>query len=315
MTKKRLAILTGGTSAERDIALASAKTVADLLAERYDITKFDFPSEIDAFLAQRDTFDVAIPIFHGKGGEDGTVQGFLKTLGVPFLFSDVTAHAIGMDKTLAKTVVSTVGLHTPSSIVLTRVEFLQGGSPSFQEGARGSLGMVRVVKPLDSGSTLGITIVRSSNDLQSALENAFKHSDKVLIEDFIGGDEFTVAVIDEHGESIALPVIQIVSPNGIYDHSAKYGPQPAEKLCPAPISEDLTLRLQESAVTAHKAIGARHLSRTDFIVDREGTIWFLEINTIPGQSVLFPKAVKASGRDFAEIFADWIESVYLAKSS
>ena len=307
MTKRRIAILTGGLSAERDIALASAKTVADLLAERYDITKFDFPSEINAFLAQRGSFEIAIPIFHGKGGEDGTIQGFLKTLGIPFLFSDVAAHAIGLDKSLAKLVVSSAGLHTPSSIVLTRAEFFQGGSPSFQEGARGSLRVVSVVKPLDCGSTFGVTIVRSSDESQPAITDAFKYSDRVLVEDFIEGDEFTVAVIDENRESIALPVIQIISPGGFYDHAAKYGPKPAEKLCPAPITDELTRRLQNAAVTAHKAIGARHLSRTDFIVDKAGMIWFLEINTIPGQSVLFPKAVKASGRDFAEVFVGWIE--------
>jgi D-alanine-D-alanine ligase len=289
---KSIAILTGGASGERDIAIRSAQTVAKALEGKYEISTFDFPSEIDVFLARRREFAAAVPVFHGRGGEDGTVQGFLETLGVSYVFSEVTAHAVGMDKGLAKRVVASVG-------VKTGAVYPENGVVEFP----------CVVKPIDGGSTQGVAIVRNADELRAALKEAQRYSSRVFVEQFIAGDEFTVAVAHDHGEAIALPVIQIKSPNGFYDYAAKYGPQPAEKLCPAPISDELASRLQDAALLVHKTIGARHLSRTDFIVDSSGEIWFLEINTIPGLSVLFPRAVAASGRDFSDLLVQWIEEV------
>lgn len=295
MTK--IAILTGGTSAEREIAMTSSKTVAKALEGRVETVAFTFPEEIDEFLSRRVEFNVAIPVFHGRGGEDGTVQGFLETLGVPYLFSGVAAHAVGMDKDLAKRVVSSAGVKTAAWQTCANRTGLDASRVSFP----------CVVKPADGGSTQGVTIVRDQHELDGALDAAFAYSSRVVVESFVAGDEFTVAVAEDGGEAVALPVIQIKSPSGIYDFDAKYGPVPAEKLCPAPIADDLARRLQAAALTAHKTIGARHLSRTDFIVDASGEIWFLEINTIPGLSVLFPRAVAASGRDFGTLLFQWIE--------
>lgn len=290
-----VAILTGGTSAEREIALASAGNVAKFIAGAHDAVTFDFPSEIDSFLSRRDEFAVAIPVFHGKGGEDGTVQGFLETLGMPYLFSGVAVHAVGMDKDLAKRVVASTGVMTaPWRTYASRDEVADVSFPC-------------VVKPADGGSTQGVAVVRDANELDRALDAAFAYSRRVIVEAFVAGDEFTVAVAEDGGEPVALPVIQIKAAGGLYDYASKYGPQPAEKLCPAPIADDLARRLQDAALTAHKTIGARHLSRTDLIVDQSGDVWFLEINTIPGLSVLFPRAVAASGRDFGQLLAQWIE--------
>ncbi len=296
--KKQIAILTGGESAEREIALHSAETLMGLLG-KYDVEIFDFPDEIEDFIEYRDTFDCAIPVFHGVGGEDGTVQGFLRTLGVPFLFSDVTACAVGMDKALAKTVVVRAGVGTASWIVVEKSDAIDVAS----------IKIPCVVKPLDGGSTQGISIVKSVDEIGGALKMAFEFSERVLVEDCIVGDEFTVGVIDEGDETVALPVIQIIAPNGFYNHAAKYSATPAEKVCPAKIDDDLRDRLQKTAVVAHRSVGARHLSRIDFIVDKVGEIWFLEINIIPGQSVLFPKAIAASGRDYGEVLGRWIEEV------
>ncbi len=295
----KVAILTGGVSAEREIALVSAQTVARVLEGKFELETFDLPSQIDVFLARRGEFVAAIPVFHGRGGEDGTVQGFLETLGVPYVFSGVAAHAVGMDKGLAKRVVESVGIKTAKFTVIARNEVTKPartghpGGQSLEESLRfvlDDMGLPCVVKPLDGGSTQGVVIVQDENELRVAVDEARRYSSRVLVEQFIAGDEFTVAVAHDHSEAIALPVIQIKSPNGFYDYNAKYGPQPAEKLCPAPIDDELASRLQSTALLVHKTIGARHLSRTDFIVDREGTIWFLEINTIPGLSVLFPRA-------------------------
>lgn len=296
--KKHIAILTGGRSAEREIAVHSAETVMGLLG-RYEVEVFDFPDGIDEFLKRRDEFDCVIPVFHGVGGEDGTAQGFLRTLGIPFLFSDVTACAVGMDKALAKTVVAKAGVGTASWVVVEKGNEIH----------RDSISVPCVVKPLDGGSTQGISIVKSVDEIEKALKAAFEFSERVLVEDYVVGDEFTVGVINEGNETVALPVIQIIAPNGFYDHVAKYSATPAEKVCPAKIDNGLRDRLQSAAVMAHRSVGARHLSRVDFIVDKTGEIWFLEINIIPGQSVLFPKAVAASGRDYGDVLAGWIEGV------
>lgn len=296
---KRIAILTGGTSAEREIALVSAQTVERLLSGRFSLGRFVFPEERDVFLGRRGEFDVVIPVFHGAGGEDGTVQGFLETLGIPYLFSGVAAHAVAMDKDLAKRVVSSAGVRTSAWICLY-------AGANVTECSRG-VSAPCVVKPVGGGSTQGVTIVRDLAELDRAVRDASRYSSRVIVEDFVAGDEFTVAVAEDNGEPVALPVIQIKSPSGFFDYDAKYGQRPAEKLCPAPIDPDLAKRLQGAALAAHRVIGARHLSRADFIVDIHGGIWFLEINTIPGLSVLFPRAVAASGRDFGELLAQWIE--------
>ncbi len=296
-----IAILTGGTSAERGIAIASSKTVAKVLEGKFPVFTFQFPEDLDAFLSRRREFAVAVPVFHGKGGEDGTVQGFLETLGVPYLFSGVAAHAVAMDKDLAKRVVSSAGVNTAAWKVWTAADDRTGAT------------FPCVVKPVDGGSTQGVAVVRGREELDRALDEAFRYATRVIVEDFVAGDEFTVAVAEDPSTgsgpsaAVALPVIQIKAAGGFYDYAAKYGTQPAEKLCPAPIADELAERLQAAALTVHKTIGARHLSRTDFIVDTARTIWFLEVNTIPGLSVLFPRAVAASGRDFGQLLAQWIE--------
>lgn len=295
---KKIAILTGGTSSERDIALTSSKTISKLLNDHYSVTSYVFPDDIEAFMSQRQKFDCVVPVFHGRGGEDGTIQGFLETLGLPYLFSGVAAQAIGIDKDLAKRIAVSVGLKTAAWRLLSSTEEL---SPLQHFPC--------IVKPVDGGSTQDVTVVRSVPDLKPAIEVALQNSRRVLVEDLIVGDEFTVAVIDEEGKTVALPVIQIKAKTGVYDFSAKYGSEPAEKICPAQITDELSSRLQAAAVLMHKTISARHLSRSDFMVDEAGAIWFLEINTIPGFSVLFPRAVAASGRDFQTLLHNWIEDV------
>ncbi len=294
----KIALLTGGTSCERDIAFKSAETVASALRGRCKINVFDFPIEINRFLESRSSFHAVIPVFHGAGGEDGSVQGFLKTLGIPFIFSDIAAHAIGMDKEKTKIVVAHAGVSTPFSRTVRR-----GESVSFARAV--------VVKPSDAGSSIGITLAHNQDELDRGLAHAFRLTDTALVEEYVDGEEFTVAVIEERGKTIALPVIQIKSKNMFFDLESKYDPALVEEICPAHIEEEMSNRLQESALRAHRAIGARHVSRSDFIVDATGRIWFLEINTIPGMTAesLLPKALTAAGKEFGDILVGWIESV------
>jgi D-alanine-D-alanine ligase len=293
--KMRIAILTGGTSSERAIALASAEGVKNALAGRFDIVIYDLPDNLDEFLSQYRSVSAVIPVFHGRGGEDGAVQGFLRTLNVPFLFSNVEAQALAANKYLAKNLIEKHGIATPKAVVVSNSDKINFKSPV-------------VVKPLDGGSSIGVSIVKDKNDLAKALKEAFAQSPKVLIEDYIEGNEYTVAVIEGENGYTALPVVAIVPKTEFFDNKSKYDPSLVEEICPAPISAKLSNVLKDAAIKAHDVIGALHISRSDFIVDKNGKVWFLEINTIPGLTAnsLVPKALKAAGIDFGELVDSWV---------
>lgn len=296
----KIALLTGGESSERDVALASAKNVEESISGAFAVEVFDFPQDLDAFVARRAEFAAAVPVFHGKGGEDGVVQGMLEMLNVPYIFSGVQAHAIGLNKHWTKQLAMQAGLKTPNFRSSNSHEDVAFERPC-------------VIKPNDGGSSIGITIARSPSEFQDGLQQVKKLAESILIEDYVEGDEYTVAVIDEKGTSVALPVIKIIPKTDFFDFESKYNAELVEEICPAPIDDDLRGQLQAAGLRAHKLIGARHLSRSDFIVDASGVIWFLEINTIPGQTLesLVPKAIRASGRKVSDVFTGWIGEVML----
>jgi len=295
----KVAILTGGNSSEREVALASAENVKNSLTTKYQVDFFDLPRDLDKFLTFYSDYQVAIPVFHGPGGEDGVVQGFLKTLNIPFIFSDVLAHAVGMDKSLSKYLAVQTGLLTADYIILNEHKKI-----SFQKSV--------VVKPLAGGSSIGISIAHSQKDLDKALQEAFKYSSKVLIEDYIKGTELTVAVIDKGKKTFALPVVEVRSKKSFFDYESKYDDKLVDEICPAQIDNQLAKRVQDQALKMHKALGARHISRTDFIVS-DDKVYFLEINTIPGMTnnSLLPKAIRAQGEDFGNLLDIWIKSVLI----
>jgi len=300
----RIAIITGGTNSERQVSLWSAINVANILEAHFAIEVFDFPKQRDEFVVRKNEFDVAIPIYHGPGGEDGTLQGFLKTLGVPFIFSDVGAHALAMNKHAAKEVVKTVGLNVPDGKVLEINQTLKYKTPV-------------VVKPLAGGSTIGISIATSQNKLDQAIKAALEFDERILVEKLIKGREFAVTVIDEGGKTESLPIIEIISNEGFFDFDSKYiDGKMANEICPAKIEDELTKQLQQDAINAHNALGCRHLSRTDFIVDDSGKNWYLETNTIPGmtKNSLTPKSIRAANKGFIELFNDWINDALANKT-
>ncbi len=294
-----IAILTGGTSSERDVALRSAEFVEEQLHTIFAIRVYDFPKDLERFLHERSSIDLAIPLFHGVGGEDGAVQGFLKTLQMPFLFSDVEAQAVGMNKALTKEALQKQRIPVTSSRILVSTD----QAPTYKNPC--------VIKPLDGGSSIGVTIAHTREQYRKGLVEGFTWSKRLMIEPYIAGREFTVAVIEEAGQLIALPVIEIRSKHAFFDLESKYNPTLVEELCPAPINEELAHKLKQLAIDTHQAIGAKHLSRTDFIVDAEENPWVLEINTIPGQTKnsLLPKAIRTSGRTLGEVYKGWIEDV------
>jgi D-alanine-D-alanine ligase len=296
--KQRIAILTGGENSEREIALRSAEAVKNALTERFEVLCFNFPKDLDKFFSVRDLISAAIPVFHGRGGEDGVIQGFLRTLKMPFLFSDLEAQAIAADKSLAKLVVTGQGIKTPEAIVVSKGDKVAYTNPV-------------VIKPLDGGSSFGVSIVKDRGFFEQALKIAFEQSSKAIVEDYVKGDEYTVPIIDKDGIATALPVIAIRPKTEFFDTRSKYDPALVDEICPAPISVELAGALKDAAVKIHQAIGARHVSRSDFILDQGGAIWFLEINTIPGMTVnsLLPKALKVAGLDFGKLLGLWIKSI------
>lgn len=315
---QKAAVLTGGTSTEREVALKSAQNVCRALEKNYDVEEFDFPSDLDQFLAQRDEFDVVVPVFHGRGGEDGVIQGFLESFGLPYIFSGVEAHAIGMDKAMCKVLARHHGLKTADWKIVeageTSVwEKLVPTSSSAGVGVPTPEGVGIVVKPIDEGSSVGVILVRNA----ATCASLFPATRRMLVENLIEGQEFTVAVVDDQNGAIALPVIEIRSKKEFFDFESKYDPTLCDELCPAPIDDGLAERLKDVALTAHRMIGARHLSRTDMIVDQAGGIWFLEINTIPGLTSvsLTPNAIAAAGMRLEDLLMVWIDDVLKEKTA
>lgn len=294
----KVAVLSGGTSAEAEVSRSSAAGVAAALKERgHTVTT----AEADAGLvaALRDFGpDVVFPMLHGPPGEDGTVQGLLAMLGWPFVGSDVRGCALAMDKHVAKALFRAEGLPVADDV------FVAPGANA--ETAAGevvaALGERVVVKPLRQGSALGLTPLPQGGDLAVPLRQALAYGDGALVERFADGREITVGVLDEHGvQPVALPVIEIVVAEGQwYDYRNRYTPGKSEHLAPDLPAERLRL-LQRHAVQAHRCLGLRDFSRADFVVGEE--VYLLEVNALPGMTPtsLYPDACRRFGVDFGEL--------------
>lgn len=297
----KIALLAGGISEERDVSLSSAKGArAALEAAGFQVCQLDPALKDDLKHLVEEPFDAAFLCVHGPGGEDGRLQGFLETIGLPYTGSDVAASAIAMDKARAKEVYRRAGILTAPSITIHEGETVD--IPAIVA----ELGEHCVVKAANEGSTFGIFIVEKADDLARAIEKAFQFDKTVVIERYIQGDEYTVSVMEsfqEEGIPFPLPIIQIIPQFGFYDFEAKYAPGGSDHLCPAPIPDELARTMQDAAVLAHKALGCSGMSRTDFIVDGDGIAWALETNTIPGmtETSLFPEAARVAGKEFPEV--------------
>jgi len=245
--------------------------------------------------------DVVFISLYGTWGEDGRMQGLLDTLGIAYTGSGVLASALAMDKVMAKTVLAAAGLDVPKGL------FVTAASGTELERARG-VGLPAFVKPVSSGSSVGAAIVRRAQDLGPAIAEALRFDDRALVEEYLVGRELTVAVIG-NDDLTPLPVIEIRTKRDFFDYTAKYDTGGSEEIVPAPIPDDVARRVQGDAVTAHRALGCRGMSRTDFVWSGERMVT-LEVNTIPGMTAnsLLPKAAKAAGIEFGDLVArllDW----------
>jgi D-alanine-D-alanine ligase len=302
--KLRLALLAGGKSGEREVSLKGAEEVAKALDDRkYDVKRYDPATDLAKLAAEADSLDVAFILLHGPFGEDGTVQGFLDLLSIPYQGSGVLGSAIAMDKNLSKILYRNAGLKVPEWYMASKEDI---NNPS---KILGQLGLPLVIKPASQGSSLGMTIARSQDDISEGLQKAFNIDRQVMVEEFIAGREITGGVIGNQ-ELTDLPLVEIIPGDAyeFFDYEAKYQPGASQEICPADLEEAITIRAQNYALAAHRALQLRGYSRTDMIVSGDD-IYVLETNTIPGMTPtsLLPQGAAAAGLDFSALLDRLIE--------
>jgi D-alanine-D-alanine ligase len=287
----KVAVLFGGKSAEREVSLKSGSAVlAALLRSGVDACPFD-PAVQNLQALVDDGFDRVFIALHGRYGEDGTVQGALELLGVPYTGSGVMASALGMDKWRTKLVWQAGGLPIPDYALLDE--------HSEWESVAQQLGLPLFVKPANEGSSVGISKVKSVAELPAAYREAVKHDPLVLAESFIGGGEYTVALLGEQ----ALPVIKIVPANEFYDYDAKYLSNDTRYLCPSDLGSAQEAEMQRLAKQAFALIGGQGWGRVDFLMGENGKPYLLEANTSPGMTdhSLVPMAARQAGMSFDQL--------------
>jgi len=247
--------------------------------------------------------DVVFPVLHGVPGEDGTFQGLLDVLGIPYVGSGVLASAYAIDKVVAKAIFAKYGLPVAPDMVLTKTK-----CPSVKD-IIDKVGYDVVVKPAGEGSAIGVTFCRNEREIDKAVRKAFNYGDKVLVEKRIEGKEITVGIL-ERSNIEALPVVEVCTPEGSwYDFEHRYTPGLSEHIIPALLQKDIYKRVQKLAIMAHKVLSCRDLSRVDFILPDKGEPVILEVNTIPGMTPtsLYPDAARASAISFEELVAYLLE--------
>jgi len=303
----RIAVISGGSSAEASVSRVSAKGVIEALSVNYHHV---LNMELDIHLSSKlHTFnpDLVFPVLHGPPGEDGTLQGFLEILGYSYVGSDVHSSAMAMDKIISKHIFKAAGLPLIDQLIVTRDKPLAELAANIQA----QLGTYVVIKPARQGSALGVTLVTDQNQMHQGLEDAFKFDPRLLIEKRIDGKEITVGVIDTGNGTKAFPVIEITTAakDSWYDFEHRYTQGLSEHIMPAVLSEDQTLRLQQIAIAAHQALGCRDLSRVDFIVPDNQTELLLEVNTLPGMTPtsLYPDGARGYGLDFPALVSNLVE--------
>ena len=287
----KVAVLMGGRSAEREISLLSGNAVlAALRRQGVDAHAFD-PAEQPLENLLKQGFRCAHIALHGRFGEDGTVQGALELMGIPYTGSGVMASALALDKWRTKLIWQAVGIPTPRYALLD-------ATSDFNATAR-DLGLPLIVKPVREGSTIGLSKVTAAADLAAAYRRAARHDALVLVEEFIAGQELTVSILGER----ALPLVRIQPAVELYDYQAKYFSDDTKYFCPSGLAADLEKTIQEQALKAYRIVGCQGWGRVDVMLDKSDRPYFLEVNTSPGMTghSLVPMAAKQAGISFDEL--------------
>ena len=295
LKQEKIAVLLGGTSAEREVSLNSGTAVLNALRKQgYDAHPID-PKEFPVATLKEQGFDRVFNILHGRGGEDGTMQGLLEQIGIPYTGCGVMTSALTMDKMRTKMLWKAFGLPVAEMEIVT-VENRANLNP---ESVVKKLGLPLMVKPSLEGSSVGLTKVKAIEELESAVDFALKFDRTVLIEEWLAGDEFTVPVLDNE----VLPSIKIVPEGEFYDYDAKYISDNTQYFCPAGLSDEREQELRDLVKQAYDVVGCRGWSRIDVIADAEGNFRLVEVNTNPGMTShsLFPKSAATVGYSFEQL--------------
>lgn len=292
----------GGLSREREISLKTGKAILKALVEKgYSVCPIDVGRDIAERLL-KERIECAFIALHGRFGEDGTVQGMLELMRIPYTGSGVLASSLAMHKVMAKKIFVYENIPTPRFMALRREEIERDPKEAF------SFPLPMVVKPAREGSTIGTSIVRTEKEILSALKEAGKYDDEILIEEFIKGKEITVGILEE----IPLPIIEIVPKSGFYDFHSKYTKGETEYLIPAKIPREKYLYAQEISLRAFRSLGCSGFARVDLMTDEEGSPFIIDVNTMPGmtETSLLPKAASYAGIPFEEL----VERILLGAS-
>ena len=303
-------VLAGGLSHERDVSLRSGRRVAEALrGTGLEVTERDVDGSLLASL-RSDRPACVVPMLHGETGEDGAIREVLELLDVPYVGAPPASCRTAFDKPVAKAVAARAGILTPDSVCLPHEAFRELGAAEVMAALVARLGLPLMVKPAKSGSALGCSVVRTPEQLPSAMVNAFAYGDVALLERFIVGQEVAVPVIDDGSGPRVLPAVAILPDGGVYDYTARYTAGSTEFVTPAPLSEAATAEVARVALLAHEALGLRDVSRSDLIVDDEGRVWFLEVNVAPGftETSTVPLSIAAAGLDLGKVFASLVQA-------
>ena len=293
ITKKKIGVLMGGLSSEREVSLASGNAILEALKGKgYDAVAVDVGRDVGEQL-RKSGVEVAFNGLHGKFGEDGAIQGLLEILGIPFTGSGILASAMGMNKIISKTVFKAYGLHVGPFMVVS------AGDKEPLTTAQMELGFPLVVKPCSEGSSVGVSVVNTGDELAPAVKLAFSYDREVLIEKYIRGMEVQVGVLGGR----ALGAIEIVPKDVFYSYKAKYEQGMSEHFFPARVPEAVYKRTLDAGLAAHRALGCRGYSRVDFIIDAAGDPYILEVNTLPGMTAtsLLPDIARGVGMSFPDL--------------
>lgn len=325
--KLRVALFFGGKSGEREVSLRSAQSIAEHLnSGKYEVVPVEV-TKAGKFLLESETIrqigkrvetkkiksrelipfeknstgkiDVALLALHGPGGEDGTIQGMLELLGIPYTDSGVLASALAMDKARTKRLVSSAGVPVLPHIAFSKAEYKKNKTALLSK-LKGKV----VVKPNDIGSSLGVGIAQGGREIERAIKSAFVYSGEIMIEPFLDGREITVPVLGNE-TAAALPAIEIIpwKKSKFYDYKAKYMRGGSEHVIPAKLTAAREREVKDLSVTVHQLVGCRGVTRVDFILDKKGRFYFLEINTIPGMTAtsLVPQSAAAAGISYSKL--------------
>ncbi|MCK8823669.1 D-alanine--D-alanine ligase family protein [Fuchsiella alkaliacetigena] len=299
--EKRIAVICGGKSAEREISLKTGQAVYSALENNgLDAIKLD--PQANDFLKQltESEIDIAFIALHGRYGEDGSIQGLLEMEGIPYTGSGVLASALAIDKVVSKRLFKQNGIPTPKFETLHNQDYAAG--EEIVERLTATLDLPIVVKPTVEGSSLGLSIIETKENLGDAIEEAFEYSEEIFFEEYIEGREITIGLLGNRNPEV-LPIIEIEPKDGVYDFEAKYTKGLTEFVIPARLTEEIYQQAETTALKAYQALNCAGMGRIDLMVSSTGTPYVLEVNTIPGmtETSLLPQAAQAAGIEFKDL--------------